>query len=283
MTFIVGAIIAVGAGVAATVGSIVVAIGAAVGAVIGPIVATVGSIVSGVVSTVAAVIGPILSGISSIAQGILQGVTSTLQGVVTAVKGGVASITQGLNTAIIKIGNAITKPLAPILTPISHGLTTINTALKGIDFAVTNALGPFAGVVKLITTISNVKLLYGMLTGQTDVLTAIKAIAKNTQLGTMQAIAQLSLQTISMGVDIMNKVDNQFDLMAAAIDTFDERIKTSAAELQGELNAQIASTITPRLNTLGAASTSTNRQVAAIYRRLEDKPWFEAMLFKVLP
>jgi hypothetical protein len=121
-----------------------------------------------------------------------------------------------------------------------------------------------------------------MITGHASIAKVIERIAQDTQLGTMQAVAELSKQIITTGVGIMDKTDQQFTLLAASVDTFGSRLAASTAELKDELDAEIATVITPRLDTLGRASDAMNRQIATLYRHMEDKTWFGAMMVKIM-
>jgi len=279
IAIVAGVVGSVGGGVAGIVG----AVGGIIGGVIAPIVAAVGGVITAVVTAITPIVTSVISTIGGVMHSIVTTVGGALQGAITTIKATVGPVLAGLNQAIVGIIKAITEPLAPILMPIKEGLVAINTELTAINAAVIEALGPVQEATKLILTVASIKILYDMITGQQGILSGLQKISEDTQLGTMQAIAELSKQIISTGIGIMNKYDDSIKLLAATIDTFDERVKMSWTELHETINAEIAGAITPRIDTLGRATDALNSQIATVYRHIEDLPWFESMLLRALP
>jgi len=283
MPVAVGVVASVIGGVASAVGTVAVAISSIVGSVLGPVMATIGSVVTAIATTVGPLLASAITSIGSVMQGIVSAIGGAIEGTVTALKATIGPVVKSLNAAISGILGAITKPLAPILNPIASALSAVNAEIKAIDVAVTTALGPVAEAVKLIGTVASLKIVYDLLTGQGGILKAITVISDNTELGTMQAIAELTKTITGTTVGIIDKVDNEFGLLAASIDTFPERISASAKQLKEDIDAEILATITPRIDTLGRASNAMNHSIAALYRHFEDEPWFIKMLTKVWP
>jgi phage-related protein len=283
MPFVIAIVASVVAAVGSVVAGIVATIGSIISSAIAPVIASIGGVISSVVASITPIITSVLSTVGSVVGDITATVGEALQGAVTSIKATVGPVIHGINEAVLGIVKAITAPLAPILNPIKEGLVAINAELKAIDVAVTEALGPIAETVKLLGTVASLKILYDMVTGQEGILKGLQKISEDTQLGTMQSIAALSQQIITTGVGIMNKYDDQIHLLAATIDTFDERVRASWSQLHEDINAEIASAITPRIDTLGRATDAMNRQIATVYRHFEDQPWFLKMLLTALP
>jgi hypothetical protein len=278
----IAAVVSVVASVGSAVVSVVATVASVIGSVLGPVFSTIGSLVSGLGSIISSTIVPILQTIGTIANFVIEGIGATLQGIVSAAKATLGPVIEGINGAITTILEAITAPLEPILKPLADALGVINAELKAIDSAVTAALGPVREAIDLIGTVASLKIIYDMLTGQANVFEAIEVIAKKGKLGMMQAIAELSSQIVTTSVGIMDKYDTEINLLAASIDTFDEKLAESGRNLMDAFNAEVAATITPKFESVGRTSEWLNRKIAALYRRVEDKPWFEAMLLKIL-
>jgi hypothetical protein len=80
----------------------------------------------------------------------------------------------------------------------------------------------------------------------------------------------------------MDKIDQEYNLMGATVDSFDERLNSSLSMLADQAKAELMAVVTPKLDTLGKDQQLALQGVARISRHIEDEGWFAAMLIKVL-
>jgi len=80
----------------------------------------------------------------------------------------------------------------------------------------------------------------------------------------------------------MDKIDTEYELLGATIDTFDERIEASINERMELTKAEVLSVVTPRMTTLGRNQQMVIKGIARISRHIEDESWFVAMFLRML-
>lgn len=169
-----------------------------------------------------------------------------------------------------------------ILTPIKETLVTVKGAVDAIKEPIDLTASAAAQVRETISDIASLKIIDEMLKETTDVSKLIEPIANGKSVETAQAIATLSRGIVTTTVATMDKVDVEFKMLGATIDTFDERIMTSVAERVAVSKAEVLAKVTPRLDQLGRYQAKVISGIARLTRHIEDDAWFTFMLIKAL-
>lgn len=276
---VVGVIGAVGGAVSGVVGIISGAIGTAVGAVggaVGGIIGTIGSALSGVMSA----IGSVLAGITTDIGGALSGV---LEGVTGPIFESVGSVSKGLGEAISDIAGFINNTTAPILNPINDALKMVESHLDAIDKWFVEQLAPIDTLLETVDKIASLKILYDLTTGHAGIMDLLNRVSMGGPYATAAAIAETMKSITTLGVNIVDRLDTQWKLVEANFTTFEDRFKTNFDNLIDLQKTELLGVFTPQINQLGTYQQKVNRDVAKVYRHIEDEAWFAAMLLKVLP
>lgn len=290
----------VAATIVAVVGPIIAAISATVTAVIGPIL----SIVGGVVNTVAGIAAGIAGVIGTIGKGIVGPIVQTVADVAGTIANTVTALSKGLTTAIESITLPVMKTVTKwkriltdpvkevfevvdeaataIITPIKETLQAVKGVVDTIRAPVDAILEPVKAIRETIESVSSLKIIGDVLDGTRDLSELIGPIAKGKSAATAQAIVELYKSIVVTTISTMDKIDSEFVLLGATIDSFDERIKTSIQEKMALAKAEVLSVVTPQMTTLGRNQGLVIRGIARISRHVEDEAWFVAMLLRAL-
>lgn len=254
------AIASVIGGVASTVAAVVAPIAAAVAATIGPIVASVGSILATVTST-----------ISSAVVGLWDGITTAVGPLVDSLKAGIASLTNAIDTAT-----------APILNPIKDAMSLVHAKLKAVDVWVAKELTIVHDAIEIASAAATVKLLVELVRGNASISEVISKVAEGKSFETAVAIAQLSKSIVTLGVGVVDTIDQHWQLIEAEVVTWEDQFKRNLAEAVSIQKAELLALVTPKLDILGRHQVMVTKSIARLSRHIEDETWFAFMLVKVL-
>lgn len=246
--------------VAATVAAVVVTIAATVAAIVAPIVATIGSILSTITTTISGTVTALWAGIKT-----------ALGPLVNALKAGIETITAGIDAAT-----------APILTPIKDALSLINDKLIAVDAWVKTELAIVHDVIQIVNAAATVKLLVDLVKGNASIAEVIDKVAEGKSFETAVAIARLSKSIVTLGVGLVDTIDTHWQLIEATYETWDEQFKMELAAAIAIQKAELLAVMTPKLDVLGSHQLTVNREVARLWRHIEDETWFMVMLLRAL-
>ena len=300
----VGALITIAVGVTAAVAAVAVAIGSAIAGIVGAVAGAVGSIGSAVIGSLGALVEIALDIVLLPVHLIRGDLLVALDMIGKKIAFEAAFLSAALNSSIVKIVLPVTQivtivkkrgwtmvtelvevidPAATaILTPIKETLVTVKGAVDAIKEPIDLTASAAAQVRETISDIASLKIIDEMLKETTDVSKLIEPIANGKSVETAQAIATLSRGIVTTTVATMDKVDVEFKMLGATIDTFDERIMTSVAEKVAISKAEILAKVTPRMDTLGRYQTKVIQGIARLTRHIEDEQWFAFMLLRAL-
>jgi len=265
---------------------------------IGPIVGAIGNNLAGIAEGLGKLIGGVtgliggdlLKGLTDIAGNIGETVKSLSAGLTKAIEGITLPVTKTVETTtrychrfITSIVEVIDEPATAILSPIKATLVGVKNVVDAIKAPIDALLAPVVAIRETIRSIYDLKILADIITGHGRIAQLVGPIAEGKSVETAQAIIELSRSIAETTITTMDKVNTESRLMAASIDAFDERIKTSVKEMMELTKAEVLAMTTPKLTTLGAHQTKVISVVAKLSRHIEDEAWFAAMLFRSLP
>lgn len=253
------------------VASVIVSVGSAVAAVIAPVVAS-----------IAAVVGTVVVSITSALAGVTAAIGSALGSLVTSLKTAVTPLINTLKGAIETIAGAIDAATSPILTPIKDGLALVNAKLKAVDAWMVKELAIVHDAIQIASAAATVKLLVDLVKGQASISEIIGKVAEGKSFETAVAIARLSKSIVTLGVGIVDRIDTNWELIKTEVETWpDQFMKELDREIEKD-KVEILSLMTPRLDHLGRYQGMLTRDIAKVYRHIEDEAWFAAMLVRIL-
>lgn len=291
-------------GAAAAVGGAVAGIAGAIAGAVGGVVSAVGTIVSSTIGTIASAAGGIISLVSKVGKFVTGTLSFDLVKIGKDLAGFVGNISKGLTDAI----KAVTVPATvvvtkvktlflnftqtitqvvdnvayPILNPIKEALVTVKTVVDAVKAPVEAITEPVRMVRQTISDISSLKILGDVLDGTARVSDLLEGVASGKTAETAAAIAELTRSIATTTVATIDKIDTEFRLLDATIDTFDERLSASIDERMALAKAELMEIVTPKLTTLGSNQSLVLRGMARISRHIEDEGWFAAMLLRIL-
>ena len=300
----VGALITIAVGVTAAVAAVAVAIASAIAGIVGAVAGAVGSVGSAVIGSLGALVeialdivllpvhlirGDLLVALDMIAKKIAfeaaflsAALNSSIVKIVLPVTQIVSIVKKRGWTMVTELVEVIDPAATAILTPIKETLVTVKGAVDAIKEPIDLTASAAAQVRETISDIASLKIIDEMLKETTDVSKLIEPIANGKSVETAQAIATLSRGIVTTTVATMDKVDVEFKMLGATIDTFDERIMTSVAERVAVSKAEVLAKVTPRLDQLGRYQAKVISGIARLTRHIEDDAWFTFMLIKAL-
>lgn len=256
----------------------VVGIGALIGGVAGAVVAVVGPIAA----AVAAAVGPIVAGIGSAISAITASVSSAVAGLWTQITTAVGPLVTSLKSSIVSINAAIDAATSPILTPIMDAMSLVHTKLEAVDAWMVEELTVVHDALEIANAASTVKLLVDLVKGNAAVTEVIGKVAEGEAFETAVAIAELSKSIVTLGTGMVDRIDEHWKLTKATITTWDEQFKINLAEAVELQKTELLAVVTPKMDVLGEHQLMVTRDIARIYRHMEDVPWFAAMLVRAL-
>ena len=256
---------------------------AAIASLIGSVASSVAAVVGPIVGAISAAIGPVVATISSVVGSITAALGSTIQATAATVTKTVGPLLAGLKNGIATIAANITKAAEPILLPIKEGLQLVHDKLAAVDAFIGEKLAIVKDVTKVVDYIATVKILTDLVKGQASIMDVIGKIAEGNAFKTAQAIAELTRSIAALGVNIVDRIDNNWKLLKAEFTSFEDRFRHNLEERVGQTKAQILAKVTPKITELGRHQQALNRTIARLARHIEDETWFAAMLLKVMP
>jgi phage-related protein len=281
------------AGIASLIGGAVAGLTSAIGGIAGSVVGTIGSVVGGV-STFLSDVGKFLTGslnfdLAKIGKSIADTAGAIAGGLSTAIKAVTVPITETVTwtkkvflNRYQEFTKVIDNVAYPILNPIKETLQTVKTVVDAVKEPVDALMEPVKLVRETISDISSLKIIGDVLDGTAKISDLLGPVAEGKTAETAAAIAELTKAIATTTVGTIDKVDVEFKMLGATIDTFDERIKTSVAEKVAISKAEILAKVTPRLDRLGKYQAKVISGIARLSRHIEDEQWFAFMLLRAL-
>jgi len=281
------------AGITGVIGGALAGLTSVIGGIVGSTLGTIGSAVAGIVSFVSSAgyyftqglafnLASIGGTIARTAADIAGGLSTAIKAVTVPVKNVVTSFTTVYGRIKETITTVVDNVAYPILNPIKETLQTVKTVVDTIKEPVDTLLEPVKLVRQTISDISSLKIIGDVLDGTASVTDLLGGVAEGKSVETAAAISELTKAITTTTVGTMDKIDTEFALLGATIDSFDERIKTSVAEYAAITKAEVLAKVTPRLDTLGRYQEKAISGLARITRHIEDEHWFAWMLLKTL-
>jgi phage-related protein len=256
----------------------VVAIGAVIGGVAGAVAAAVGPIAAAISAT----LGPIVASVTSIVAGIAGTISAAVGALATQVTNAVGPLVTSLKAGIAKIVSAITTATAPILQPLADALGLISAKLKAVDAWLVAELAIVHDAIQVASAAATVKLLVDLVKGTAGISDVIGKVAEGKGFETAVAIARLTKSIATLGVGVVDRIDEHWNIIEAEIKTWPE---TFGRELDMQIEqekAEILSLMTPKIVEVGRYQERVTREVAALWRHIEDESWFAYMLVRAL-
>jgi len=281
------------AGIASLIGGAVAGLTSAVAGIAGSVVGTIGSVVGGVTSFLGDV-GKFLTGslnfdlagiaksIADTASGIASGLTTAIKAVTVPATKIITVVKKEFIGRWVEIQQTIDNVAYPILNPIKETLETVKTVVDAVKEPVDAIMEPVKLMRETISDISSLKIIGDVLDGTAKVSDLLGPVAEGQTVETAAAIAELTKAIATTTVSTIDKVDVEFKMLGATIDTFDERIKTSVAEKVAVSKAEILAKVTPRLDVLGSHQAKVISGIARLTRPIEDETSFMFMLLRAL-
>ena len=289
---------------AAGVGSAVAGIASAISAVVGGVVSTIGGIVGSTIGTIGTAVAGITSMLSSVGYYFTKGLSFNLASIGNSIASTAANISSALSGAIKVVTVPMTKVVSytkkefigrvvtlyetidnvayPILNPIKETLQTVKTAVDMIKEPVDTIMEPVQELRKVISDVSSLKIIGDVMAGTVKISDLLGDVAEGKSVETARVISELTKSIATTTVATMDKIDVEFEMLGATIDTFDERIKTSVAEKVAISKAEILAKMTPRLDQLGKYQAKVISGIARLTRHIEDEQWFAFMFLRAL-
>jgi len=289
---------------AAAVGSAVAGIAGAIGSAVSGVVSVVGGIVGSTIGTIVSGVGGVISLLGNVGKLVTDTLSFDLAKIGKDIAGFAGQISSQLTSAIKAVTVPATKIITekvqvfrtmyetvtrtinnvayPILNPIKETLETVKGVVDAVKAPVEAVLEPVKVVRQTISDIASLKIIGDVLKGTASVSDLLGGVAEGKTAETAAAIAELTKAIGITTVSTMDKIDTEFELLEATIDSFDERLSSSVAEYAALAKADMLEVVTPKLNYLGDNQQKVTAAVARLARHLEDEGWFAAMLIKVL-
>lgn len=281
------------AGIASVIAVAVAGTVAAVASMVGGLVAGIGGLIQGIgvivgginqaiikpiADTLIAVAGNITTVVKDISGGlsyVIGGIKRTIEPTVIMVYDGVKWVTQTISAGVDAVA-------LPILTPIKETLELVKGTVDAIKAPVDAIIEPMRALRETIESITSLKILGDLLKGTGRISDLLGPVSEGQSVATATAIAELTKTIAGSTVGMIDKVDQQFTLLGATVDTFDKRLSANI-DMQLEQNkAEILAVVTPRMTTFGDNQQKLLRGIARISRHLEDEQWFAVMLLRAL-
>jgi len=279
----IGFLVSVCAGAASVVAGVAASIAMAVGAAVAAIASALAPIAGLVVNTLGGLVDAIGSALTAFANNILSPIAEVIKGIAGQINTVAQGISDKLTAAINGLKAAISAELEPILGPIRDTLTIIKETVDAIKAPIEAILGPLESIRETISSITTLAVLEPLLTGTSSIARLLGFIADEKGENTAAAIAELLKTITSVTVSTIDKVDTEFKLLGATIDTMDETLKRSFDEKLELAKTTLLSMVTPRMDMLGDRQLKVVRDIARLSRHVEDRAWFTFMLARALP
>lgn len=255
---------------------------AAIGGVIGSVAGAVASVIGPIAAGISATIGPIVASIGSVISSISASISSAVGGMWTSIKTAVTPLVESLKAGISSITKAIDAATAPILHPIRDALAVINAELKAVDAWIAVELKIVHDALEIASAAATVKLLVDLVKGTASVGDVIGKVAEGKGFETAVAIARLTKSIAELGVGVVQRFEEQWHYIESQFIHWDDQFKMQIEEAIALEKAEILGVLTPKVAVLSDASMVLNRNVAKLWRHIEDESWFAAMLLRVL-
>lgn len=290
-------VVTVAAAVAATIGAAVAGITTVISSAVAGIASAIGGALGGLVKVVTDIIalpGKLISGqlaidfegislwidlnVSTIASKLATVINAITLPVVLAIN----TIKGGIGAGLAAVVGIIDVPATVILEPIKETLEIVKGAVDAIKEPVDMVAGSFQQVREVISDIASLKIINEILADTTDISGLLGPIAQGKSIVTARAIATLVKSIAGTTVATMDKIDSEYKLLGATIDTFDEQIATTVKEKVALAKVSVLAAVTPKMTTLGTNQQIVIKGIARISRHIEDESWFAAMLIRIL-
>jgi len=257
-------------------------IGKTIGGAVGFIGDTVGGIAGDVLDSLGEFVSDVWEGFSEVVTDVAENLDETITGLGEKIEEFAKDLNKEIEFAFGKTMEAPNSIMHKILTPINKSLKTVKTVVDAINEPIEAITAPIKSARELIQKISSFKIVEEILKGEKDVLDFLYAWADDETNRAITEFAELYRDITGSTVAIIDRIDIETDMLWTTIDTFEETLKSSAAEFEKRLEAELKGVITPKLDTLGTTQQKVIRDISRLSRHLEDQTWFMAMLIKAL-
>lgn len=253
-----------------------------IGALIGGVAGAVAAVVVPIAAAVSAIVGPIVASIGAVISSITTALTSTLTGLYTQITTAVGPLVEGLKAGIIKINAAIDAATSPLLTPIKDAMSLVHAKLKAVDVWMAEELTVVHDAIAIANAASTVKMLVDLVKGNAAVTEVIDKVAEGKGFETAVAIAELSKSIVTLGVGMIDRIDEHWKLTKTTVEGFKETFERNLRVETEQLRVEVLAAVTPELGRVGFEQQRVIRSIAQLNRHMEDVPWFAAMLLRTL-
>lgn len=252
----------------------------AIGAVIASVASAVAAVIAPIAAAISAALAPIVASVTSIVAGVTSAIGSTIGTLAAQIKTAVTPLVTSLKAGIAKLTAAIDAATAPILTPIKDALALVNAKLEAVDVWLTAELAVVHDAIEVASAAGTVKLLVDLVKGTASISDVIGKVAEGKNFETAVAIAQLTKSIVTLGVGVVDRIDEHWQLIEAEVTTWPEMFKSELSLAIEQEKAGILSIMTPKVTEIGRYQERLNRDVARLWRHIEDESWFMYMLIK---
>jgi len=300
----VAAVVTIVAGVASVIAPVVTGIATVIAGAVGGVVTAVASMVGGLVAG----LGGLISGIGTLIGGINQALIMPIANALTSIAGNITGVVRGISGQLSYVIEGIKRTIEPtvimvydgvkwvtqtisagvdavalpILLPIKETLELVKGTVDAIKAPVDAIVEPVRALRETIESVTSLKILGDILKGTGRISELLSPVAEGQSVATATAIAELTMTIASSTVGMIDKVDQEFTMLGATVDTFDKRLSANIDMQLEQSRAEILAVVTPRMDRLGRYNDTVIRGVAKLWRHVEDEAWFGYMLLKVL-
>lgn len=301
---IAGAVSAAVAPVVSAIGSVIGAISSTLGSALAPVSSTIGGIadwavtsigqtVGGLVDTVANATRPFLESLTKAIGGLAEGVTKATKPILDPIKAGLEAIQARVEAVEDWVTSAFhpsarldeLKAAHPDLWETAEGVESSFIAYLQEDAVISSTeagLLLMPDVIETINEVATLKVMADLVTGQASVSELLGAVSEGKSFETARAIAELSQSIVTSTIGLMDRVDSEVGILRAGIESFDERFSSELSNTLELQKADLMAVVTPKLNRLGEYHDILDRDIARLFRHIEDEAWFGQMLLRFL-